>query len=114
MLNNPTSLDLIFQALSDPGRRTIVQRLTRGATTVSSLAKPLDMTLSAVMQHLQVLEAAGLVRSEKKGRVRTCHIESAALKRAEAWLSERRATWAARLDRLGDYLDGSNEGENHD
>jgi DNA-binding transcriptional ArsR family regulator len=78
--------------------------LSRGPASVSELARPLDMTLSAVVQHLGVLEASGLVRSEKAGRVRTCRIEPAALHTAEGWIARRRATWERRLDRLGDFL----------
>ena len=98
------SLDLMFQALADPVRRGMVERLCRGPASVSELAKPLAMSLSAVVQHLAVLEASGLVRSEKVGRVRTCRIEPAALRSAERWISERRASWERRLDRLGDFL----------
>lgn len=82
----------------------MVERLTRGPASVSELAKPLDMSLPAVVQHLQVLEASGLVRTEKVGRVRTCRIEAAALRAAERWISERRTVWERRLDRLGEYL----------
>ena len=94
----------MFQALADPSRRIMVERLSRGPASVSELAKPLSMSLPAVVQHLQVLEASGLIRSEKVGRVRTCHIEWAALKTAEEWMLERRKTWEHRLDRLGDFL----------
>src|SRR5712672_3303406 len=104
MLNYQTPLDRAFQALADPARRVMVERLARGPASVSELAEPLDMTLSAVVQHLAVLEASGLVRSEKVGRVRTCRIEPAALRSAERWISERRASWERRLDRLGDFL----------
>jgi DNA-binding transcriptional ArsR family regulator len=104
MLNQYPSFDLIFQALADPTRRGMVERLSRGPASVSELAQPLDMTLSAVVQHLQVLEASGLVRSQKVGRVRTCRIEPMALRRAEQWIAARRTTWERRLDRLGDYL----------
>lgn len=97
-------LDPIFHALGDPARRSMVERLSRGPASVSELAKPLDMSLSAVMQHLAVLEGAGLVLSEKAGRVRTCRIEAQALSRAEQWLNERRRSWERRLDRLGDFL----------
>lgn len=82
----------------------MVERLCRGPASVSELARPLDMTLSAVVQHLAVLEASGLVRSEKLGRVRTCRVELAGLRAAEQWIAERRATWERRLDRLGQYL----------
>lgn len=104
MLNQSATLDQVFQALADPSRRMMVERLSRGPASVSQLAEPLAMSLAAVVQHVQVLEASGLVRSEKVGRVRTCHIESAALRTAEQWMSERRTTWEVRLDRLGDYL----------
>ena len=104
MLNYQQPLDLVFQALADPGRRVMVERLTRGPASVSELARPLDMTLPAVVQHLQVLEASGLVRSEKIGRVRTCRIEPKALRTAEKWIGDRRTTWERHLDRLGDYL----------
>jgi DNA-binding transcriptional ArsR family regulator len=108
MLNHP-KLDLVFQALSDPTRRVMVERLSRGPASVSDLAKPLTMTLPAVMQHLQVLEASGLVRSEKTGRVRTCRIEPKALEGAESWFARRRATWERRLDRLGVILSEQDE-----
>ncbi len=104
MLNQLAPLDLMFQALGDPTRRVMVERLSRGPASVSELARPLAMSLSAVVQHLHVLEASGLVRSEKQGRVRTCRIEPAALKTAEQWITERRASWERRLDRLADYL----------
>jgi DNA-binding transcriptional ArsR family regulator len=94
----------MFQALSDPSRRLMVERLSRGPASFSELAKPLAMSLPAVFQHLQVLEASGLVRSEKIGRMRICRIEPAALLTAEQWITERRAEWERRLDRLGDYL----------
>ena len=105
MLNHSSSLDLAFQALADPNRRVMVDRLSRGPASVSELAQPLAMSLSAVVQHLAVLEAGGLVRSEKIGRVRTCRVEPVALRKAERWIAERRASWERRLDRLGDYLD---------
>jgi DNA-binding transcriptional ArsR family regulator len=104
MLHQSAQLDLMFQALADPTRRVMVERLGRGPTSVSELAKPLAMSLSAVVQHLQILEASGLVRSEKVGRVRTCRIDPNALRTAEEWIARRRAMWALRLDRLGNYL----------
>jgi DNA-binding transcriptional ArsR family regulator len=104
MLNQEATLDRVFQALSDPSRRGMVLRLTRGPASVSELAKPYDMTLAAVVQHLKVLEASGLVQSEKVGRVRTCRIQPVALRTAEQWISERRTSWEHRLDRLGAYL----------
>jgi DNA-binding transcriptional ArsR family regulator len=104
MLNSQPQLDLVFQALSDPTRRAIVERLGRGPASVSQLALPFAMTLPAVVQHLHVLEASGLVRSEKIGRVRTCRIDGLALRTAEGWIAERRTTWERRLDRLGEVL----------
>ena len=104
MLNQVGTLDLLFQALSDPSRRVMVERLSRGPASVSKLARPLAMSLPAVVQHLAVLESSGLVRSEKVGRVRTCRIEPVALETAEEWISDRRSTWEQRLDRLGDLL----------
>ena len=105
MPNQSTSLDLAFQALSDPARRAMVQRLTRGPTSVTELARPFAMSLPAVMQHLSVLEHSGLVRSQKIGRVRTCRINPDTLGLAEQWLNARRAAGSARLDRLGQYLE---------
>jgi len=105
MLNQSLSLDLMFQALADPTRRAMVERLGQGPASVSELARPLAMSMPAVMQHLQMLEASGLVRSEKTGRVRTCRIEPAALSLAEQWINARRIDWQRKLDRLGDYLD---------
>jgi DNA-binding transcriptional ArsR family regulator len=101
----PASLDQLFQALSDPTRRAIVERLSLGPAPVSELARPFAMSLPAIVQHLQVLESAGVVRSQKTGRVRTCRIEPGALSLAETWLNERRLEWERRLDRLGAYLD---------
>jgi DNA-binding transcriptional ArsR family regulator len=107
MLNQTTtasSLDLMFQALADPTRRMMVDRLSRGPASVSELAKPFDMSLPAVVQHLQVLEQSGLVRSEKVGRVRTCTIDPGAMSLAEKWINDRRIQWERRLDRLGEFL----------
>lgn len=99
----------MYAALADGTRRRMVDRLSRGPATVSELAAPLAMSLPAVLQHLQVLEASGLIRSEKAGRVRTCRLEPAALQAAEQWIADRRSTWARRLDRLGDYLNDTTE-----
>jgi DNA-binding transcriptional ArsR family regulator len=104
MLNQSTDLDRLFHALADPARRAMVERLSQGPAPVSELARPLPMSLPAAMQHLGVLEAAGLVRSQKVGRVRTCAIEAGALSQAEQWINDRRTEWEHRLDRLGDYL----------
>jgi DNA-binding transcriptional ArsR family regulator len=104
MLNQSSGLDRLFHALADPARRAMMERLSRGPAPVSELAKPLPMSLPSAMQHLGVLEAAGLVRSEKIGRVRTCAIEPDALSLAEQWINAWRTAWESRLDRLGDYL----------
>ncbi len=104
MPNQSISLDRAFHALSDPARRAMVQRLTRGPTSVTELARPLAMSLPAVLQHLAVLEQSGLIRSQKIGRVRTCRVNPDTLSLAEQWINARRAEWSARLDRLDDYL----------
>lgn len=109
MPNQKPSLDLMFQALADPARRSMVERLSRGAASVSELARPLDMSLPAVMQHLAMLEAGGIVTSEKVGRVRTCQIRPEALSMAEQWINQRRTQWERRLDRLGDFLAAEDE-----
>ena len=97
-------IDRIFHALGDPTRRAIMEKLSAGPISVSQLAEPLDITLAAVVQHLQILEDSGLVQTEKVGRVRTCRIEPAGLSAAEQWIDDRRSTWERRLDRLGDLL----------
>jgi DNA-binding transcriptional ArsR family regulator len=104
MLNQLSGLDRLFHALADPARRAMVERLSRGPAPVSELARPLPMSLPAAMQHLSVLEAAGLVRSQKVGRVRTCAIEPLALSQAEQWIKARQVEWEHRLDKLGEYL----------
>jgi DNA-binding transcriptional ArsR family regulator len=104
MLKDSPQLDRAFQALSDPVRRGILARLTRGPASVSELAKPFSISLPGVLQHLKTLEQSGLVRSEKTGRVRTVRLEPKALSAAESWISDRRAEWEARADRLEDYL----------
>jgi DNA-binding transcriptional ArsR family regulator len=106
VLNQSGDLDRVFQALADPGRRAMVERLSRGPASVSELARPLPMSLAAVLQHVQVLEASGLVCSQKTGRTRTCSINPAGLRPAESWIRERRSLVERRLDRLGDYLAG--------
>jgi DNA-binding transcriptional ArsR family regulator len=98
------ALDRVFQALSDPTRRAIVDRLSRSDASVSELAKPLAMTLAAVVQHVQLLAASGLIRTEKMGRVRHCHLDREVLSQAETWLSRRREFWEDNLDRLGGVL----------
>jgi DNA-binding transcriptional ArsR family regulator len=105
VLNNSPALDRAFQVLSDPTRRSIVARLAKRPRSVGELARPLAMSLPAVMQHLKLLEASGLVSTEKVGRVRTCRLNPEALARAEAWIAEQRQVWEARLDRLETYLE---------
>ena len=107
----PSQLDLTFHALADPARRAMVERLSLGPASVSELAKPLAMSLPAVVQHLAVLQASGLVASEKVGRIRTCRMEPAAMSLAEQWINQRRNDWEARLDRLGAHLKQFPEGE---
>jgi DNA-binding transcriptional ArsR family regulator len=104
MLNQSAQAERVFQALAVPSRRFIVEQLSTGPASVSELARPLRLTLAAVVQHLQVLEASGIVRSEKVGRVRTCRIEPAALQAAEQWIAQRRAMLESQLDRLGVHL----------
>ncbi|MGI9431772.1 MAG: ArsR/SmtB family transcription factor [Myxococcota bacterium] len=104
MLNQGASILRVFHALADPTRLAMFERLVRGPASVSELARPLPMSLPAVLQHLAVLEADGLVHSEKVGRVRTCRIEPAALETAGDWVAERRALCERSLDRLGEYL----------
>ncbi len=102
-------IDVVFHALSDGNRRAMIDRLLDGPVSVSELARPLAISLPAVIQHLHVLEASGVVRSHKVGRVRTCEIEPLALSTAERWIRERRATWEARLDRLGRFLESDTD-----
>ncbi len=94
----------VFHALGDPTRRAIVERLSEAPISVSQLAEPLAMTLAAVVQHLQILEESGLVRTEKTGRVRTCRIEPKGFSLMEQWIQDRKTTWERRFDRLGDLL----------
>src|SRR5215468_4593031 len=98
-------LDRAFHALADESRRAMVVRLSRGPASVSELAAPLEMSLPSVMQHLDVLQRSGLVRSEKAGRVRTCRLEPGPMRAIEDWIAEHRADWERRLDLLGDVLD---------
>jgi DNA-binding transcriptional ArsR family regulator len=99
-------IDEVFRALGDPTRRDLVERLSGGPATVSQLAGPLEISLSAVVQHLAVLEASGVIRSEKVGRSRTCRLDPAGLRLAEDWFAGQRALWERRLDRLGEILAG--------
>jgi DNA-binding transcriptional ArsR family regulator len=104
------NIDRVFHALGDPTRRAILDKLCEGPLSVSRLAAPLDITLTAVVQHLQVLEESGLVHTEKVGRVRTCRIDTAGFSVLEQWIGDRRSMWERRLDRLGDLLAEPDEG----
>lgn len=104
MAKQSLALDRMFSALSDPTRRAIVERLVKGPASVTDLARPFKMSLPSVVQHLQVLEESGLVASRKTGRIRTCRIEPKKLEAAQKWLSQQRAVWEARLDRLDALL----------
>lgn len=113
MLNH-LPIDSSLRALAEPTRRAIVERLSDGPASVSDLARPFDMSLAAVVQHLQVLEEAGLIRSEKIGRVRTCRIEPTGFERLAAWVAERRTAAERRLDRLGEILNEDDEKQGKD
>jgi DNA-binding transcriptional ArsR family regulator len=104
VLNQIEDVDRVLQALADPTRRRLVERLGDGPASVTTLAAPLPMSLPAVVQHLQVLEACGLVASEKVGRVRTCRLDVERLSTVQDWIDARRGAWERRLDRLGDVL----------
>lgn len=104
MPSHKVIVDRVFHALGDPTRRAIMEKLSDRPQSVSRLAAPLDITLAAVVQHLQVLEDCGLVRTEKVGRTRTCHLEPGGLSVIEQWIDARRSTWERRLDRLGDLF----------
>jgi len=104
MTSERASIDRVFHALGDPTRRAILEKVSEGPVSVSSLAKPLRITLAAVVQHVQVLEKSGLVHTTKLGRVRTCRMEARGLTIIEQWINARRSLWERRLDRLGDLL----------
>ena len=104
MSGQKAKVDRVFQALGDPTRRAILEKLSKGPVTVSHLAEPLGLTLAAVVQHLQVLEESALIQTEKIGRVRTCRIEPKGFDVARQWLDDRRTLWERRLDRLGNLL----------
>jgi DNA-binding transcriptional ArsR family regulator len=104
MSRHKATISRVFHALGDPTRRRIIERLSEGPISVSQLASPLNITLAAVVQHLQVLEKSGLVHTTKLGRVRTCRVEPAGLSVAEQWINDRRSIWEKRFDRLGDLL----------
>ena len=106
---NYSSVGDVFHALGDSTRRAIVERLCVSPGSATDLAGPLDMTLAAVVQHLQVLERSRLIRTRKVGRIRTCHLNPDGLRVADQWIRERRTLWERRLDRLGDVLATDNE-----
>jgi DNA-binding transcriptional ArsR family regulator len=105
MANYSTALDTAFYALSDPTRRAVVSRLSGGPAAIKQLAEPFDMGLPSFMKHIKVLERSGLIRSKKVGRVRTCQLVAGKLAEAESWLSEQRALWEARADRLAAFAE---------
>jgi len=111
MPHHSLQLSRIFQALADPTRRAVLERLSTGPAAVSDLARPFKMALPSFSQHLDVLESCGLVRSRKEGRVRTYQLEPKRLKLAEHWMEKQRAIWEKRLDQLDDYLDEMKEQE---
>lgn len=118
MPNQGTGLDHVFHALSDPTRRAIVGRLSRGPASVSELAKPFAMAMPSLLQHLQVLEGSGLIRSSKSGRIRTCELQPTALGAIESWIAQQRTIWESRLDRmeaqvLGLQCKGNRHGKRH-
>ena len=111
MVNQQAALDTVFHALADPTRRAVVSRLLKGSAPVTRLAEPFRMGLPAFLKHLTVLETSGLIRSEKQGRVRTCHINAEQLAAAEGWLAEQRAVWQGRTDRLAAFVESQSPQE---
>ena len=111
MVNQQPMLDSIFHALADPTRRAVIGRLLGGDAPVKHLAEPFGMGLPAFLKHLAVLEGAGLIRSEKRGRVRTCRLDAERLAAAEGWLSQQRAVWQGRTDRLAAFVESQNPEE---
>jgi DNA-binding transcriptional ArsR family regulator len=109
MRSSKANIHRVFHALGDPTRRSIVEKLSEGPISVSKLAIPLAISLAAVVQHLQILEESGLVRTEKVGRVRTCRVEPAGLSVVEKWVEDRRSMWEKRFDRLGEFLEEEEE-----
>jgi len=111
MARQQANIDRVFHALGDATRRALVERLSERPMSVSLLAKPLQISLAAVIQHLEILEQSGLVRTEKVGRVRTCRIEPHGFSLAEQWINERRTAWEQRFDRLGELLAAEEKGK---
>ena len=111
MVNQQAALDSLFHALADPTRRAVVSRLLKGAAPVKQLSEPFEMGLPAFLKHLSVLEVSGLIHTEKHGRVRTCRVDAERLAAAEGWLSQQRAIWQGRADRLADFVESQNPPE---
>jgi DNA-binding transcriptional ArsR family regulator len=114
MDNQSASLDRIFQALADPTRRAVIKRLGSGSASVKELAEPFDMALPSFLKHITILEECSLIASKKVGRVRTCKVRHSELKRVDGWLSEQRAIWEGRSDRLAQYVETLNAQEPND
>ena len=104
MQTQQIAIDRVFHALGDPTRRAMLEKLSQGPISVSALAEPFDMTLAAIVQHLQILEESSLIRTQKTGRVRTCQIEPKGFALVEKWITDRRLLWERRFDRLGAML----------
>ena len=104
MLDHSDPLSALFTALADPNRRAMVETLSQGAAPVGALAEPLPITLAAVLQHVQVLEGAGVIETEKKGRTRLCRLAPEGLKPLRRWIEDREAYWHGQFDQLEDYL----------
>ena len=109
MAKRKIDVDRLFHALGDPTRRAILDRLSRGPLSVSELAAPLGVTLTAVAQHLEMLEECGLAHTEKLGRVRTCRIEAAGFDALEQWIRNHRTMWERKLERLSAFLEEEDE-----
>lgn len=107
MGQHPVQLDSLFLALADPTRRAVLARLGRGPASVSDLSAPFDMTLPSFLKHIHLLEESGWIQTRKQGRVRTCSLDMQAMAKADAWLSQQRALWEERFDRLDAILEGS-------
>jgi DNA-binding transcriptional ArsR family regulator len=112
MLNQEIQLDLMFHALADSSRRSMLRDLGSGPRSVSELARPFSMSLAGVVQHVQILESSGLISSTKVGRIRTCRLNHVALSAVEKWIAERQRRVEGQLDRLGELLDSSINNQN--
>ncbi len=105
-------VESVFAAIGDPTRREIVEMLARADATVNELAAPFDMSLQAVAKHVRILEAAGVIRKKKIGRSHHCALERKTLDQARTWIDQIERDWSDRLDRLGDYLDKTQQRKN--